>query len=644
MAYEDVFDFLVFKSRFADLETVSDSPAAFSAAVAKVNSFISPQVAELNGISTTYDAASDLPDLSGSVSDSLGKTARAAKALADSMSELTANVEGMLLEVQSQAYVDLNFPDDYFLFLRRAYVISPSFSDEELRELLADNPNYYGVNAAQYQTIRTDFIALNEKAKTWQSKSAAVQQAAKNYADAIVASEFIGGVESALTVIGATRAALAAKSVGGAVFDVALTIAKDKLGINVDGEDWAQWAGVQWLKDLTGAYDFNTELLDAFQSSTGVRVILSDGQGYLTGFQNDVLLISADRGAAGGINVNTDAIQTWNLIQNLVVVGSGSNDTIEAKNVPAGEVVVVSEGGIDTIKIGVGAAVSPANVKIDSGADNDTIEVQAGSADIKSGGGVDTISLFLGGEFTVDAGGEKDTIRIGDIGSSVINGGEGEDTVDFSGKDLPGLNPVASGVKFNLAEQGAGLRVQQGGVNHTLVSIENIFLTQFEDEVTGDGRDNIFEGLGGDDTLVGGGGNDTLDGGENYDTVDYSKEAGGSIAILAGGANISVIDGSGGRDTLIAIEEIIATGKKDVLKLSSMDLGVGSAQKGVDVTQIPVASRFEMVERSNEQIEGGMTVVCLRSMLSGRATLAKIAGATRAVVNDTLRPEHRFAA
>jgi hypothetical protein len=31
MAYEDVFDFLVFNSRFADLESVSGSAAAFAA-------------------------------------------------------------------------------------------------------------------------------------------------------------------------------------------------------------------------------------------------------------------------------------------------------------------------------------------------------------------------------------------------------------------------------------------------------------------------------------------------------------------------------------------------------------------------------------------------------------------------------------
>ena len=53
-----------------------------------------------------------------------------------------------------------------------------------------------------------------------------------------------------------------------------------------------------------------------------------------------------------------------------------------------------------------------------------------------------------------------------------------------------------------------------GAGSDTLISIENLTGSAFDDTLTGDGDDNVLSGLAGDDTLDGGAGNDTLDGGD----------------------------------------------------------------------------------------------------------------------------------
>ncbi len=84
------------------------------------------------------------------------------------------------------------------------------------------------------------------------------------------------------------------------------------------------------------------------------------------------------------------------------------------------------------------------------------------------------------------------------------------DTVDYS--------HAAAGVTVDLGVQGP----QLGAGNDTLINIENLRGSAFDDHLTGDSNfftDNVLEGGAGDDTLDGGGG--------GKDTVSYEHATGG---------------------------------------------------------------------------------------------------------------------
>jgi Ca2+-binding RTX toxin-like protein len=136
--------------------------------------------------------------------------------------------------------------------------------------------------------------------------------------------------------------------------------------------------------------------------------------------------------------------------------------------------------------------------------------------------------------------GGDDLLQGRDGPREVLDGGAGNDTVSF--EDLAeytgGLQDGYNGVLIDLEDNNdfLGGRDPFGRTpfevgNRTLVDIENIVGTAFNDGLAGDdgankldggaGADRLF-GLGGDDQLTGGTGDDDLRGGDNNDTAIFS--------------------------------------------------------------------------------------------------------------------------
>ena len=126
---------------------------------------------------------------------------------------------------------------------------------------------------------------------------------------------------------------------------------------------------------------------------------------------------------------------------------------------------------------------------------------------------------------TLTGGSGADTIIAG-TGSDVITGGAGDDTIDGgadddtingeSGMDTATYANASAGVTVNLSNTGVQNTVGAG--NDTIINIENLIGSDFNDTLTGDDKANIISGGTGNDTLYGGDGNDTINSG-SIDTL-----------------------------------------------------------------------------------------------------------------------------
>ena len=153
-------------------------------------------------------------------------------------------------------------------------------------------------------------------------------------------------------------------------------------------------------------------------------------------------------------------------------------------------------------------------------------------------------------------------------GNDLLEGGLGNDTLDGgAGIDTASYAHASAGVTVNLAT-GTSSGADD---NDTLVNIENLTGSAFNDTLTGNSGANTLDGGAGadtiqggagDDLLIGGDGADSLDGGAGMNTADYSDS---SAAVTI---NLSSGKGSGGAatgDTLTNIQNVTGSAFNDKL-------------------------------------------------------------------------------
>jgi Ca2+-binding RTX toxin-like protein len=298
------------------------------------------------------------------------------------------------------------------------------------------------------------------------------------------------------------------ENVTGSTFNDALSGDNNNNTINGgDGDDTLN--GRDGNDTLDGGNGFDT----ADYSSSTVSVNVDLGAGTASGNGNDTLIsIENILGSAQSDILTGDANSND-------ITGGDGNDQIDGR------------GGIDTINGGNGDDVI-------AGDGNDTLD---------GGAGIDTLDYFsLGGGVTVDlsidssstgdsitnfenvngtssnddltgdvgnnalSGGAGDDVLSGGLGNDTLDGGTGIDVADYSGV-------TTGGVTVDLS---AGTSSGEG--NDSLISIENVIGSAFNDTIIGDANNNIFFNSDGNDTLDGGAGNDLLyyDGTINPITID----------------------------------------------------------------------------------------------------------------------------
>ncbi|MGF7151060.1 Ca2+-binding RTX toxin-like protein [Sphingomonas zeicaulis] len=173
-------------------------------------------------------------------------------------------------------------------------------------------------------------------------------------------------------------------------------------------------------------------------------------------------------------------------------------------------------------------------------------------------------------------GGAGNDLLNGGLGNDVLNGGAGIDTASYEG--------ARDRVIVDLLQTGAQNTASSG--LDTLISIENVIGTAFDDVITGNSQANLLSGGLGNDHLDGGSGADTLNGGNGNDRL---TGAGGND-VLDGGAGQDWLFGGLGADRLTggasfdrfvytsaadsavdAADRITDFAKGDVLDLSAVD-------------------------------------------------------------------------
>jgi Ca2+-binding RTX toxin-like protein len=158
--------------------------------------------------------------------------------------------------------------------------------------------------------------------------------------------------------------------------------------------------------------------------------------------------------------------------------------------------------------------------------------------------------------------GGKDTL-LGGAGDDRLDGGNGNDKLNGgSAFDVAVYTAATAGVRVDLALTGA--QNTGGAGTDTLISIESLEGSNFNDTLKGNAKANSIQGRGGDDVIDGGGGNDTINGGGSNDTASYASAVSG-VKVSLSLDGIAQNTGGAGIDTLFVFNRLIGSAFNDVL-------------------------------------------------------------------------------
>ena len=371
-----------------------------------------------------------------------------------------------------------------------------------------------------------------------------------------------------------------------------------------DGDDWLYGgSGNDWLVgdngDLTGSgNDYlsggdNDDLLyglagdDILDGGTGNDMLLGgEGEDILVGGEgNDSLEGGAGDDvynfvAGDGVDTVIDTEGTNNIYLNnvydinLLNVGYASIGESQVELDSDGQDLYIEYSGTDIVLIKNGRT----NDSVHYSLGNDGIiynnidlialikQTQVGSSDndyLKGGTGIDWLygqagHDYLWGYVGNDQlfGGVGNDHLIGGAGADVLDGGEGRDGADY--------RDSTSAVTVDLVAGTASGGTAEGD---TLLSIENVYGTGYNDTFAGNAEANTLLGYGGDDMLFGNEGNDNLQGGDGQDTL----YGGLDNDVLRGGIGGDFLDGGEGRD---------GADYRDSTSAVAVDLVAGTASGG----------------------------------------------------------------
>lgn len=295
------------------------------------------------------------------------------------------------------------------------------------------------------------------------------------------------------------------------------------------GNDFLNGSGGNLYSEdtLNGGGGNDTALYDDARSGVTVDLTLTGRQYTGGGGYETLISIESITGSAFADTLTGDggANTLRGLAGNDIIHGGDGNDSMSGG---AGNDTIDGGNGFDAASYGQDGA-----VKVDlaitgpqdtGGAGIDTlvsIEALYGSAfaDTLLGNAANNTLIGFGGDDNLQGRGGDDNLQ-GRDGNDLLLGGAGNDILD-GGTGIDSASYYSNGqrVIVNLAITTA--QDTQGAGTDTLIGIENLIGSAYNDWLTGDGGANTLSGSAGDDVLAGRGGADVLIGGAGADRFVY---------------------------------------------------------------------------------------------------------------------------
>ncbi|GJD99171.1 calcium-binding protein [Methylobacterium isbiliense] len=233
----------------------------------------------------------------------------------------------------------------------------------------------------------------------------------------------------------------------------------------------------------------------------------------------------------------------------------------------------------------------------------DKIHGGNGQDTLFGGNGDDTLSGW-GGRDVLDGGYGNDSMAGGvgadtftDIaGVDTMNGGDGDDHVDYSGYAGRVIVDLVQGTarqEYRVKEVNAPERFDGQGTD-TLISIEDVSGGDYGDTIRGDDNGNglsggygndLLDGRGGNDVLAGGAGDDTLTGGSGVDTFLFDSS-------LAHAGIDRITDFNAAEDRFRLDRSIFTSLDLGVLDASQFKIVDTAAPTGLDVDDRIIVSSW----------------------------------------------------
>lgn len=265
--------------------------------------------------------------------------------------------------------------------------------------------------------------------------------------------------------------------------------------------------------------------------------------------------VTVDLAAGTGSGADgTDTLVNINMVR-----GSDFADTLLGSNGPlaeqfegrGGNDFIDGRGGLDILRYDTSA--SAVNVNLATGIAQDGLGGTDSFVNIEGVRGSAFGDVLTGGNLANGAGmADALEVFLGNGGNDTIDGGAGFDLADY--------HTSTSGVIVTLGAAGVGTASDDLGGIDTLLNIEGVRGSAFDDVLTGSDT-GVFE------TFQGGQGNDLINGRQGLDTAVYR----GMRTDYVGARNGDgiVVAGAEGVDTLVAVERVRFSDRSVALDLDA---------------------------------------------------------------------------